>query len=218
MHENAIFYAVRGGGAYAGYALCWIRHWIIVGSRVDRFPDQLKKCKALTFGSLYKNNVLQKQCPSKDHRVKADRSALQRLVIAIEAGRKVNNLPEILRPDIKFTGVKSANIPPSRLYPGRLAAAPRIYPSLPGSTTLYCAFVKCLRLPDYTPPSQNLPPLFNKFICATFPESIPPSQDTPPFSTTICDPPRIYPSLPEYTPVFNNYNIMRNSQNLPSLP
>ena len=34
-------------------------------------------------------------------------------------------------------------------------------------------------------PSQNLPP---------------PSQNIPPFSTTICDPPRIYPFLPEYTP------------------
>ena len=25
MHENAIFSTKRGGGAYAGYALCWIR-------------------------------------------------------------------------------------------------------------------------------------------------------------------------------------------------
>ena len=30
----------------------------------------------------------------------------------------------------------------------------------------------------------------------------------------MCDPPRIYPSLPEYIPPFNNYNIMRPSQNL----
>ena len=41
----------------------------------------------------------------------------------------------------------------------------------------------------------------------------------PPFSITMCDPPRIHPSLPEYTPLlFNNYNIMRPSQNLPLLP
>ena len=32
----------------------------------------------------------------------------------------------------------------------------------------------------------------------------------------MCDSPRIYPSLTEYTPfLFNNYNIMRPSQNLP---
>ena len=35
-----------------------------------------------------------------------------------------------------------------------------------------------------------------------------------PLSTTICDPPRIYPSLPEYTPIFNNYFVMQCSQNL----
>ena len=34
-------------------------------------------------------------------------------------------------------------------------------------------------------------------------------------STTICDPPRVYPFLPEDTPLLNNYNIMRRSQNLP---
>ena len=72
--------------------------------------------------------------------------------------------------------------------------------------------------------SQNLPltpriyPLFNKCICATLPESTSPSQNIPPFSTTICDPPRMYPSLPKYTPLFNNYNIMRPSQNIPLLP
>ena len=40
-----------------------------------------------------------------------------------------------------------------------------------------------------------------------------------PLPTTVglCDPPRIYPSLPEYTLIFNNYFIMRRSQNL-SLP
>ena len=59
------------------------------------FTRSMKKCKALTFGSLYKINVLQKQCSSKNHQVKSDRSALQRLVIALEADRKVN-LTEIL--------------------------------------------------------------------------------------------------------------------------
>ena len=71
-------------------------------------------------------------------------------------------------------------------------------------------------------PSQNLPlppriyPTFQQ-LYATLPESTPPSQNIPPFSTTVCDPPRIYPSLPAYTPIFNNYFIMRRSQNL-SLP
>ena len=128
--------------------------------------------------------------------------------------------------------------------------------------------------PESTPPSQNIPPFQQQY--ATLPESTPPSQNIPlstnvyyvrpskniplppwiypppPFSTTICDPPRIYPSLLEYTPpfqqmymcdppkiysslpprihppfqqlnatfpeshpTFNNYNIMRCSQNLP---
>ena len=54
--------------------------------------------------------------------------------------------------------------------------------------------MKCIRLSASTPPSQNIPP----------------------FSTTIWDPTRIYPFLPEYTPLFNNY--MRHSQNLPLPP
>ena len=36
-----------------------------------------------------------------------------------------------------------------------------------------------------------------------------------PFSTTICDPPRIYPSLSEYTPLFNKCIYVRPSQNIP---
>ena len=91
---------------------------------------------------------------------------------------------------------------------------PRIYLFLPEYTPppsqqLYAT------LPEYTLPSQNIPPLFNKCICATLPEytppSLPPSQNTPPFSTTKCDLPRIYPT-------FNNYNIMRCSQNVPLPP
>ena len=56
------------------------------------FLNPLKICKAVTFGSLYKVQI---ECSSKDHTIKADRSSLQRLVIALEAGREVN-LPEIL--------------------------------------------------------------------------------------------------------------------------
>ena len=76
--------------------------------------------------------------------------------------------------------------------------APRIYPSLPVSTPpLYCEYVKCIRLPESTPPSQNIPP----------------------FPTTICDPPRIYPSIPEYTPLLKQLicaTYTPPSQNIPT--
>ena len=66
------------------------------------------------------------------------------------------------------------------------------------------------------PPPGIYPPFKQLFV--TLPESTPPSQSQNilPFLTTICDPLRIYPSLPEYTPIFNNY--MRPSQNLPLRP
>ena len=51
------------------------------------------------------------------------------------------------------------------------------------------------RLPDSTPPSENIPP---------------------PLSTILFDPPSIYASLPEYTLYF--YNYMRRSHNLPLHP
>ena len=87
----------------------------------------------------------------------------------------------------------------------------RIYPSLPEYTPLFVISVfesqNLPSLPEYTP-------LFNQFICVTLPESTPPSQNIPPFQQMyICDPPRIYLSVPEYTPFFTNY--MRPSQNLP---
>ena len=113
-------------------------------------------------------------------------------------------------------------------------------------------------------PSPRIYPSFFRQLCATLSESMPihPIKYPRPFSTTVCDPPRTYPSLPEYirfstttcicdplrlyafsqniytsistticgtyiiyppppfpeyTPVFNNYIIMRHSQNL-SLP
>ena len=105
--------------------------------------------------------------------------------------------------------------------------APRIYPSLPGSTPFYCDHMKCIRLPESTPPSQNIPPLFNNYMrpsqniplppriyslfnkCMcdpTLPESPPPPPEYIPFSTTIilCGPSRIYP-FPESTPLFNQF-------------
>ena len=73
-------------------------------------------------------------------------------------------------------------------------------------------------LPEYTPLSQNIPPLISQIICATLQNLPSPSEHTP-FSTTIvlCDPPRIYLSLPEYTPLFNKF-ICATSQNIPLSP
>ena len=124
--------------------------------------------------------------------------------------------------------------PPPRLYPGRLWAPQnlprgrswsiprgrlrwlRIYHSLPGSTPpLYYDYVKCIRLPESTPPSQNNPPLFNNYMR--------PSQNIP-LSPRIYPPPfqQLYATLSESTlpsqNLFNNYNIMRPSQNLPLSP
>ena len=79
-------------------------------------------------------------------------------------------------------------------------------------------------LPESTLRSQNILPNFSTTICdplriyPTLSESTPPSQNIPLFSITICDPPRIYSSLRDYTPFFNNYNIMRPSENLPLPP
>ena len=108
----------------------------------------------------------------------------------------------------------SQNIGPTLLFNNymrpsqNLPLPPRIYPPF---QQLYAT------LPESTPPSQNIPH-FQCQLYATLPQSTPPSQNIPPFSTTICDPPRIYSSLPEYTPIFNNYKIMRPSQNLPLPP
>ena len=64
---------------------------------------------------------------------------------------------------------------------------PRIYPP----------FNNYMRPSRIYPPSQNIPPFFNKFICATLPESTPPTQNIPPFLTPLCD-------LPESTPPSQN--------------
>ena len=109
-----------------------------------------------------------------------------------------------------------------------LPLPPRIYPLF---QLLYAT------LPESTPLSQNIPPFSTTMwdpprIYPSLPGSISPfsrtisdphriypslTEYTPPFKT-ICDPPRIYPSLPEYTSLFNNYKIMRSSQNLPFPP
>ena len=96
---------------------------------------------------------------------------------------------------------------PPRIYPPlniymwpsqNLSLSPRIYPPFPQL---------CATLPESTPPSQRIP-LF-RHLYGTRPESTSP----PPLSTTICDALRIYPSLLEYTTLFNNYVLP--FQNLP---
>ena len=74
------------------------------------------------------------------------------------------------------------NYTPGVDYSGSLdlPLPPRIYPP-----PLYCDYVKCLRLPESTPPSQNIPSLFNKFTSATLPGSTSPSQNIPPALQTV---------------------------------
>ena len=125
-----------------------------------------------------------------------------------------------------------------RIYP----PFQQLYATLPESTspsqniplfsTIICDHPRIyLSLPEYTPFSTTI--CDRPRIYPSLPESTP-----SPFSTTISDLPRIYSSLSEYTPIlqlfatlpestplsrnippfFNNYNIMRPSQNLPLPP
>ena len=91
-------------------------------------------------------------------------------------------------------------------------AAPMIYPSIPGSTPLFVIWWGVFG-------SQNLPHPHR--IYPSFSTNVRPSENLPlpprtyrPFSTTICNPPRIHPSLPEYTPPFLTNLYVRPSQNL----
>ena len=110
-----------------------------------------------------------------------------------------------------------------------LSLSPRIYPH---PSPLFNNYIIMLRSQNlFSPPiiyplSNNymrhsqkppLPPSY--FISATLSESTPPSQTIPLFSNNLCvqpppPPPRIYPSLPEYTPFSTNLYV-RPSQNRP---
>ena len=95
---------------------------------------------------------------------------------------------------------------PLLLWSCEVYSAPTIYPSLPEYTPLFN---------NYMRPSQNIyfPPRIYPFstnACATLPSQNihpPPPPEYIPFSTTIilCDPPRIYPSVPESTHLFNQF-------------
>ena len=107
----------------------------------------------------------------------------------------------------------SLNIPP---FSTTICDPPRIYPSLSEFTPLFNICI-CATLPEYTPPS--LPPRIHppfQQLNATFPESTPLST-----AIILCDAPRIYPSLPEYTSPFQQLFITLSestppSQNIPT--
>ena len=99
----------------------------------------------------------------------------------------------------------SQNLPlPPRIYPPPFQQIDmcdplRIYSSLPEYTPLFNELIFATLAESTHPP--RIYPLFNKCICATLPASTPPFQNLPHFSTIMCDPPRIYPCLPECTPL-----------------
>ena len=122
---------------------------------------------------------------------------------------------------------------PARITPPPFSTTicdpPRIYPSLPESTPpsqqlydlpiihpfpprIYPPFNNYMRHTEYQPPSQNIPPISTNLY-------VWPSQNMPPFQQIyMCDPPKIYSPLSEYTPLFNNYIIIQPSNNPPLLP
>ena len=86
--------------------------------------------------------------------------------------------------------------PPSQNIPAfYIKRTPRIYSPLFSQL--------CATLPWSSPPSQNIPPPPFLNIFTILPESTPPSLNIwLPLQTSICDSPRIYPSLPEEIPTF----------------
>ena len=85
-----------------------------------------------------------------------------------------------------------------------MSSDPRIDP-FPEYTSFFNKFIYAT-LPESTPPSQNIPPFQQMYMCDP-PRIYPFLSEYAPFSTTIilCDSPRIYPSLPEYTLLFNKF-------------
>ena len=67
--------------------------------RKVKFTDPIRKNKPFTFSSLYQCNTRNKATGSKEKALKADRSVLQRLVMAYDAGRKVD-LKAILKHEL----------------------------------------------------------------------------------------------------------------------
>ena len=91
--------------------------------------------------------------------------------------------------------------------------APKIYPPPPCQNSPPPFLPLYATLPESIPASQNV--VHFQQLYMTFPESITPSQNIPLFSISTSDAPRIYPSLPDYTPPPLFHYYMRCSQNLP---
>ena len=122
-------------------------------------------------------------------------------------------------------------LPFQQLYATLPESTPPSQNILPFSTNLFVRPSQNLPLPpriyppfnNYMWPSQNLPlssriyPPFQQMYMCNPPRIHPSLPEYTPLSTTICDPPGIYHSLPEYTPICNSYFIMQRSQDL-SLP
>ena len=105
-----------------------------------------------------------------------------------------------------------------RIYPPSqqiyICDPPRIYPSLPEYTTPYSTTIILCDAPGIypPPPKKNIPPFLTTiYDTPRIYSGVDSSRFYSPFQQIyMCGPPRIFPSLPEYTiPLFNNY--MRHS-------
>ena len=120
-----------------------------------------------------------------------------------------------------------------------MSSIPRIYPSprtYPPFQPIYMCdpprIYPSQNILPFSPPfSQNIPPFStNLYVRPSQNLPLPPRIYSPFQPIYMCDPPGIYPSLPEYTPLFNKCiyvtlpestspsfltNYMRPSQNLP---
>ena len=97
--------------------------------------------------------------------------------------------------------------PPSTIYPPfqqiYMCDPPRIYPSLPEYTPLFNKFTCATLLKSTPPPFHNILPFSTNLYVRPFQNLLLSPRIYPSFQQIyVCDPPRIYPSLPEYTPPF----------------
>ena len=107
-----------------------------------------------------------------------------------------------------------------------LPESPPPPPKIPSIPPIFNKFIYATLL-ESTPPSKNIRP-FSTNLCVRPSQNLPLTPRIPPFSTNlyvrpsynlpllpriyppfqpiyVCDPPRIYPSLPEYTPILNKF-------------
>ena len=117
--------------------------------------------------------------------------------------------------------------PPLRIYPPYqpiyMCDPARIYSFLPEYSPLISQFI-CVTLPESTPPCQNIPPLSANLYVRPCQNLLLPPRIFPSYQPIyMCDPTRIYPSLPEYTPLISQFicatlpESTPLSQNIPPL-